>query len=75
MVDAATVDGLSALLAARLRDDVHRGARAELRRHYFGDLAPGESTARFLDAIGEVIEARDAALAGSTLVMAGAGCG
>jgi CDP-glycerol glycerophosphotransferase (TagB/SpsB family) len=45
VVDARTVEGLAALLAARLNDDVHRGARAALRRHYFDDLAPGESTA------------------------------
>jgi CDP-glycerol glycerophosphotransferase (TagB/SpsB family) len=74
VVDAGTVEGLAALLAARLRDDVHLEARAALRRHYFGDLAPGESTARFLDAIGEVVTARDAALASCTVALAGAGC-
>ena len=75
VVDAVTVDGLSRLLAARLRDDVHREARAALRRHYFGDLAPGESTARFLDAIDEVVAARDGALARSSVALAGASCG
>ena len=40
---------------------MHRAeARDALRRHYFGDLAPGESTERFLAAIGDAIRDRDA---------------
>jgi choline kinase len=63
VVDVTSVGGLTALLGLRLVDDVHRAGRAGLRRHYFGDLAPGESTERFVAAIGEVVAARDAALA------------
>ena len=37
--------------------------RRQLRRFYFGDLAPGESTQRFLTAVGDVIAQRDALLA------------
>jgi hypothetical protein len=33
--------------------------RQELRRFYFGDLAPGESTERFLAAVGDVVAQRD----------------
>jgi len=46
-------------VAARLTHDDHRGERERMRRHYFGDLAPGQSTERFLAAIDDVIAARD----------------
>jgi len=59
VVDSGSVGGLTATLASRLARDEHAGARAALRRHYFGDLAPGESTERFLAAIGDAIRDRD----------------
>ena len=59
VVDSSTVGALGETVAARLADDVLRPERERMRRLYFGDLAPGESTRRFLDAIGEVIAERD----------------
>jgi hypothetical protein len=62
VVDAAALPVLAHRLGQRLVADVHRRDREALRRYYFGDLAPGESTARFVAAIGETIAARDRAL-------------
>jgi hypothetical protein len=63
VVDSSTIGVLPHLLARRLAVDTHRAAREALRRHYFGDLAPGEATLRFLDAITATIADRDRALA------------
>lgn len=62
VVDASTIGVLTHLLARRLETDVHRPAREALRHHYFGDLAPGESTARFLDAVTDTVADRNRAL-------------
>jgi hypothetical protein len=55
-------------LAPRIRDsienDARRGEREQARRFYFGHLAPGQSTERFLEAIGDLAARRDALLAG-----------
>lgn len=59
VLDATTIGGLTATLTARLAGDEHRAARVEMRRHYFGDLAPGESTARFLSAVDAVLRTRE----------------
>jgi hypothetical protein len=59
VVDAESVAGLSALLARRLADDPNRVEREAMRRFYFGDLAPGESTQRFIAAIADTAAARD----------------
>jgi hypothetical protein len=47
------------VVAARLVEDSLLPRRQELRRFYFGDLAPGESTERFLAAVGDVVAQRD----------------
>lgn len=62
VLDAATIGDLSRTLTARLARDEHRAARVRMRRHYFGDLAPGKSTARFLAAVDAVLRTRDAVL-------------
>lgn len=59
VLEPARLSGLSTLLAQRLEYDEHRLSRAATRRHYFGDLAPGHSTQRFIRAIGEAIAIRD----------------
>jgi len=59
IVDAASIDVLGRTLAARLARDQHRAAREATRRYYFGDLAPGESTERFLAAVEEAVVTRD----------------
>lgn len=56
VIDAATIGGLTEALAARLAHDEHRAGREQMRRHYFGDLAPGESTRRFLAAVDGVLQ-------------------
>jgi CDP-glycerol glycerophosphotransferase (TagB/SpsB family) len=62
VVDSATVGALTATMTARLDHDEYRQARAAVRELYFGDLAPGESTTRFLAAIDEAVTVRDSHL-------------
>jgi hypothetical protein len=62
VVDAGSLPVLAHRLGQRLVADLHRPGREELRRHYFGDLLPGESTERFLAAVDDVIAARDRGL-------------
>jgi CDP-glycerol glycerophosphotransferase (TagB/SpsB family) len=62
VIDSATVGALTETVARRLRHDEYRGARAAVRELYFGDLAPGESTTRFLAAIDDAVRTRDAHL-------------
>jgi hypothetical protein len=59
VIDSSTVATLSETLAKRLVDDVHRVARESARVDYFGDLEPGESTARFLASIDDAVTTRD----------------
>ncbi|WP_139984002.1 CDP-glycerol glycerophosphotransferase family protein [Nocardioides litoris] len=65
VVDPDTVAGLADLLAARLEVDEHQLARLAMRHHYFDDLQVGESTTRFVEAVGELVALRDR-LAGVT---------
>lgn len=67
VIDSATIGALTSTLAARLDHDEYRDARAAVRELYFGDLAPGESTTRFLAAIDDAVRTRDAHLSVSTL--------
>jgi hypothetical protein len=60
------VAGLAALISARLEHDEHQLARAAMRHHYFDDLQVGDSTARFLDAVSELVTLRDALLGAAT---------
>jgi hypothetical protein len=66
VVDSATIGTLTSTLAARLDHDEYRDARAAVRELYFGDLAPGESTTRFLAAIDDAVRTRDAHLSVSS---------
>jgi CDP-Glycerol:Poly(glycerophosphate) glycerophosphotransferase len=59
IIDAATITVLGSSLDARLTHDEHRGDREKMRQYYFGDLAAGESTERFLSAIDDAVGARD----------------
>jgi CDP-Glycerol:Poly(glycerophosphate) glycerophosphotransferase len=58
VVDAATVGSLTGTLAERLARDAYRVEREAMRRYYFCDPAPGESTKRFLEAVEEALAAR-----------------
>ncbi|WP_459974579.1 CDP-glycerol glycerophosphotransferase family protein [Nocardioides pyridinolyticus] len=50
---------LAELVAARLDHDEHHLARVAMRHHYFDDHQVGDSTARFIEAVGELIVLRD----------------
>jgi hypothetical protein len=63
VINSETVDAFGTVLAARLDTDTRRDERLAMRRFYFGDIAPGESTQRFLDAVSEVAAQRDALVA------------
>ena len=55
VVDADGVEGLTTLLSDRLERDEHQFARMAMRHHYFDDLHVGDSTARFLGAVSELV--------------------
>lgn len=59
VVDVDNVATLTELLTSRLDHDEHHLARAAMRHHYFDDLQVGESTVRFVDAVGELVDLRD----------------
>ncbi|MEX0429152.1 CDP-glycerol glycerophosphotransferase family protein [Nocardioides sp. DS6] len=59
VVDSTNLATLAQLVAARLDHDEHRIARAAMRHHYFGDVAAGDSTMRFIGAIDELVSLRD----------------
>jgi hypothetical protein len=59
VLDSRNLADLTALLAARLEHDEHHLARTAMRHHYFDDLQVGDSTTRFLAAVGELVELRD----------------
>ncbi|HEY0890420.1 MAG TPA: CDP-glycerol glycerophosphotransferase family protein [Nocardioides sp.] len=59
VVDSDVLPELTRLIADRLEHDEHRIARAAMRHYYFDDLGVGESTERFLEAVGELAALRD----------------
>jgi len=59
VIDSTTIGFLGRTVATRLTHDENRGERERMRQHYFGDLAPGQSTERFLAAIDDAVAARD----------------
>jgi hypothetical protein len=59
VIEDVEVAELTALVGARLDHDEHHLARVAMRHHYFDDLQIGDSTTRFLDAVGELVELRD----------------
>jgi hypothetical protein len=67
VIDSATIGRLTETVTARLDHDEYRDARAAVRSLYFGDLAPGESTTRFLAAIDDAVRTRDAHLSVPTV--------
>ena len=56
VLDRSSVKGIATLLRSSVVDDDLGELRREQRRFYFGDLQPGESTARFLEAITAAVE-------------------
>ncbi len=64
VIDSDNVHGLTELLTARLEQDELHLARIAMRHHYFDDVKVGDSTARFLDAVAELVTLRDTLLEG-----------
>ena len=66
VIDDPDVADLTALITARLQHDEHHLARVSMRHHYFDDLQVGDSTARFLDAVSDLVALRDRLLGAGT---------
>ncbi|HVM18722.1 MAG TPA: CDP-glycerol glycerophosphotransferase family protein [Egibacteraceae bacterium] len=58
IINAETVGATAQILAAALQTDPRKADRARVNEHYFGGLARGESTTRFLTAVDEAITAQ-----------------
>ena len=59
VIDGSNVAALTELLTSALTHDEHHLVRVAMRRHYFDDLQIGDSTARFLEAVSELVTLRD----------------
>ena len=59
VIDGSNIAALTELLTSALTHDEHHLARVAMRRHYFDDLQIGDSTARFLEAVSELVTLRD----------------
>ncbi len=64
VVDAGNLGDLAQLLAGRLGHDELHLQRIAMRHHYFGDVKVGDSTARFLTEVRELVALRDRLLRG-----------
>ena len=71
VIDSSTVDALPQLIASTLAADPGREERARMRAHYFDDLAPGQSTQRFWEAIDAAIAEHDQAMRALSRVRVG----
>jgi hypothetical protein len=59
VLDDVDPTAVAALVATRLDHDEHHLARVAMRHHYFDDVAVGESTTRFIEAVGGLVALRD----------------
>jgi CDP-glycerol glycerophosphotransferase (TagB/SpsB family) len=59
VIDESTVGELSDLLSTRLQHDELHLDRLAMRHYYFGGVQVGDSTTRFLDAVGDLVRLRD----------------
>jgi hypothetical protein len=71
VIDSTTVGGFGAAIASVLADDSRRDDRLRTRKHYFGDLGPGDSSRRFEEAVAALIQERDHLLTGHKRVTTG----
>lgn len=58
-LSAADLDRVAELVDGCLTNDTKQADRQRWVQYYFGDVTPGESTKRFLDACEDVIIRRD----------------
>jgi CDP-Glycerol:Poly(glycerophosphate) glycerophosphotransferase len=59
VLDGGGLGEVAARVRESLESDPLRSGRAQARRFYFGELAPGESTQRFLDTMDRLVARRD----------------
>ncbi len=59
VIEREAANDLTTLLPERFACDEHQLARMAVRHHYFDDLHVGDSTARFLGAVSELVTLRD----------------
>jgi hypothetical protein len=62
VLDAATLPTAAAALHAGIFSDSSAARRAQARTYYFGDLQPGDSTRRFLEAVDAALARRQTLL-------------
>ena len=62
VIDRKSLRQLGTIVAEGLASDEQHDERQRIRQYYFGDLPPGQSLDRFLEAIDAAIEQRDAAM-------------
>ena len=62
IIDSTSVKSLTTLMEAALTSDEKREDRLRMRQYYFGNVARGTSTQRFLEAVEEAITTRDEAM-------------
>jgi CDP-glycerol glycerophosphotransferase (TagB/SpsB family) len=60
VIDRSTLKRLSTIVEESLTSDAQHDERQRIRQYYFGDLPPGQSLQRFMEAIDGAIERRDA---------------
>jgi hypothetical protein len=65
VVDSSNVDRLAELVGSRLEYDELQLARTAMRHHYFDEVRVGDSTARFIDAVSELVTHRDELVRGA----------
>lgn len=63
VIDQSSIDSVDQLLQTGIKNDRYVDERIQMRKFYFGDLQPGQSTSRFQEAIESLIESRQAQLA------------
>ena len=71
VIDSSTINALRELITSALELDPRQAERARMRAHYFGDLAPGQSTQRFWQAIDAAISEHDQAMQALSRVRVG----
>ena len=70
-LEAQDVDAAVDLLTQQLENDPLVAERARLTEYYLGDITPGASTRRFVEACDHLIEVRDQEMGRIALARAG----
>ncbi len=71
VIDATTIRNLDAMISTAMTADPQREDRARMRAIYFDDLAPGQSTQRFWEAVDAAISDHDQAIGALSRVRIG----